>query len=160
MVVVTTSIEIDAPIEKCFDMARNIDIHTKTVWKHTREKAVEGVTSGYISGGELVTFEATHFGVRQRLTSKITEYNAPYLFVDETQKGAFKSLKHIHQFKATSKGTIMTDTLYFEAPLGVLGWIAERFVLKFYMKRFLEHRNSQLKILAEQKTTNKIITPK
>lgn len=150
MVVVTTHIEIDAPIEKCFDMARNIDIHTQTVWKQTKEKAVAGVTSGTVKGGELVTFEATHFGVRQRLTSKITEYDAPYLFVDEMQKGAFKSLRHVHEFQVSDKGTIMTDTLYFEAPLGVLGCIAERLVLKFYMKKFLEHRNQQLKIIAER----------
>lgn len=150
MVVVTTHIEIDAPIEKCFDIARNIDIHTQTVWKHTKERAVAGVTYGTIKGGELVTFEAAHFGVRQRLTSKISEYDAPYLFVDEMQKGAFKSLRHVHEFQATDKGTIMTDTLYFEAPLGVLGWIAERLVLKFYMKKFLEHRNQQLKIVAER----------
>ncbi len=46
MVEVTTSIVIMAPIERCFDLARDIDIHTKTVWKHTREKAVAGVTTG------------------------------------------------------------------------------------------------------------------
>lgn len=150
LIEVKTQIFIQAPIEHCFDLARDIDVHTKTVWKHTRERAVAGVTSGRIQGGELVTFEATHFGVRQRLTSKITEYNAPYLFVDETQKGAFKSLEHIHLFERQGEGTLMKDILRFEAPLGVLGWIAERLVLKAYMTKFLEHRNEQLKQLAEQ----------
>jgi len=150
LVEVTTSIVILAPIERCFDLARDIDIHTKTVWKHTREKAVAGVTTGCISDGELVTFEATHFGIRQRLTSKITDFNAPYLFVDETQKGAFKSLRHVHYFEKHGEGTRMTDTLRFEAPLGWLGWAVERLVLKTYMTKFLEHRNEQLKQLAEQ----------
>lgn len=150
MVEITTSIVIMAPIERCFDLARDIDIHTKTVWKHTREKAVAGVTSGCIAAGELVTFEATHFGIRQRLTSKITDFNAPYLFVDETQKGAFKSLRHVHHFEKHGEGTRMTDTLRFEAPFGLLGWAIERLVLKTYMTKFLEHRNVQLKRLAEQ----------
>lgn len=150
MVEVRTEIFIKAPIEVCFDLARDIDIHTRTVWKHTREQAVAGVTSGRINGGELVTFEATHFGIRQRLTSKITEFNAPYLFVDETQKGAFKNLRHVHLFEKQGAGTLMTDTLRFEAPLGYLGRLAERLVLKQYMRRFLEHRNEQLKQLAEQ----------
>ncbi|MGO4544073.1 cell division protein [Paenibacillus sp. 2TAB23] len=150
MVEVITEIYIEAPIAICFDMARDIDIHTKTVWKHTREKAVAGVTKGLIQKGELVTFEATHFGVRQRLTSKISEMVVPSFFVDETQRGAFKSLRHEHLFEKRGKGTLMTDVLRFEAPLGVLGWFAERVILKRYMRKFLEHRNKQLKILAEQ----------
>ncbi|WP_411268070.1 SRPBCC family protein [Paenibacillus sp. PL91] len=150
LVEVTTSIMIKAPIERCFDLARDIDVHTRTVWKHTRERAVAGVTTGCIGAGELVTFEATHFGIRQRLTSKITDFNAPYLFVDETQKGAFKSLMHVHAFEKLEEGTLMTDILRFEAPFGWLGWITERMVLKAYMTKFLEHRNEQLKQLAEQ----------
>lgn len=148
-VIITIETFVAAPIETCFDLARNIDIHTQTVWKHTREKAVAGVTSGMISYGETVTFEATHFGVRQRLTSKITEYNRPYLFVDEMQKGAFKRLKHIHEFIEVEGGTILRDTLDFAAPLGPLGWIADQFVLKYYMKRFIEARNVELKKIAE-----------
>jgi len=29
----------------------------------------------------------------------------------------------------------MKDTLYFEAPLGFIGWMVERLVLKAYMRR-------------------------
>ncbi len=148
-VLISVETFVAAPIEKCFDLARDIDIHTQTVWKHTREKAVAGVTTGMINYGETVTFEATHFGIRQRLTSKITEYNRPYLFVDEMQRGAFKRLKHIHEFIEVEGGTILKDTLDFAAPLGPLGWIADHFVLKYYMKRFIEARNEELKKIAE-----------
>lgn len=148
-VMITIETFVAAPIEKCFDLARDIDIHTQTVWKHTRERAVAGVTSGMINYGETVTFEATHFGVRQRLTSKITEFNRPYLFVDEMQRGAFKRLKHIHEFIEVEGGTILKDTLDFAAPLGPLGWIADQFVLKHYMKRFIHARNEELKKIAE-----------
>ncbi|MFB9278418.1 SRPBCC family protein [Cohnella cellulosilytica] len=150
MVTVTTKVEIDAPIRHCFDLARDIGIHTQTVWKHTKEKAIRGVTSGPIGQGQTVTFEATHFGVRQRLTSLITEYREPYLFVDEMQKGAFKKLRHVHEFEEIDGKTVMTDTLSFEAPLGIIGRGVERLVLKEYMRKFLEHRNNELKKLAEQ----------
>lgn len=145
MITIKTEIEVMAPIQLCFDAARDIDIHTQTVWKHTREKAVRGVTSGRIGQDQTVTFEATHFLIRQRLTSLITEFQEPYLFVDEMQKGAFKSLKHIHEFKPLEDRTLLIDILMFEAPLGVLGKVAERMVLKPYMKRFIEHRNRELK---------------
>ncbi len=152
MIIVETEIKIAAPIETCFRLARDIDTHTLTVWSHTREKAIEGVTSGPIGFGQTVTFEATHFGVRQTLTSLITEFQQPHLFVDEMQKGAFKSLRHIHEFKEQEGFTVMKDTLHFEAPFGLIGWIVERLVLKNYMRKFLEHRNIEMKKLAESAT--------
>ncbi len=153
MVTVTTRVEIDSPIRHCFDLARDIDVHTRTVWKHTKEKAIRGVTSGPIGQGQTVTFEATHLGVRQRLTSLITEYREPFLFVDEMQKGAFKKLRHVHEFEEIGGKTVMTDTLTFEAPLGIVGRWVEKLILEEYMRKFLEHRNNELKKLAE-KTKN------
>lgn len=87
MIEVTTVTRIHAPIERCFDIARDIDVHTRTVWKHTQERAIAGVTSGMIGPGDTVTFEAVHFGVRQTLTSRITAYDRPYLFVDQMERG-------------------------------------------------------------------------
>ncbi|WP_341279146.1 SRPBCC family protein [Paenibacillus sp. FSL H8-0537] len=151
MITVKTHIEISAPIQVCFDLARDIDVHTKTVWKHTKEKAIMGAASGPIGLGQTVTFEATHFLIRQRLSSKMTEYQEPFLFVDDMQKGAFKSLRHVHEFKQLGDTTIMTDTLHFEAPFGLLGKAVERLILKKYMKKFLEQRNQQLKIWIEER---------
>jgi ligand-binding SRPBCC domain-containing protein len=149
LAIVKTQIEIAAPIQLCFDLARDIDIHTQTVWKHTKERAIRGITSGPIGYGQTVTFEATHFWIKQTLTSQITEFREPYLFVDEMQKGAFKSLRHIHEFEQNGNKTIMKDTLFFKAPFGYIGEVVERLLLKRYMKQFLEHRNQELKKLAE-----------
>ncbi|SDE62172.1 hypothetical protein SAMN02799630_05948 [Paenibacillus sp. UNCCL117] len=98
----------------------------------------------------MVTFEATHFLIRQRLTARITEYEAPYRFVDEMVSGAFRSLTHTHVFEADGNKTIMTDTLELSAPFGVVGWLAERLVLRSYMRAFLVHRNKNLKAAAER----------
>jgi hypothetical protein len=70
-------------------MARNIDLHTKTVWSHTQERAVAGRTTGMIGKGETVTFQATHFLIRQKLTSRIIDYTRPFKFVDEMISGTF-----------------------------------------------------------------------
>lgn len=45
---------IDAPVERCFDLARSIDLH-KISLEHTNEKAVAGKTAGLIEPGESVT---------------------------------------------------------------------------------------------------------
>ncbi|WP_345773402.1 SRPBCC family protein [Paenibacillus sp. 19GGS1-52] len=150
LITIRTQIEISAPIDLCFDLARDIAIHTQTVWKHTKEIAIGGITAGPIGYGQTVIFQATHFHVRQTLTSKITKYEEPFIFVDEMQKGAFKTLKHIHEFKEVEGKTLMIDTLHFEAPFGFLGKIVEKLILENYMKRFIEYRNDQLKKIAEE----------
>lgn len=41
---------IEAPITLCFDLARDVDVHTRTV-SRTKETAVGGVTSGLLERG-------------------------------------------------------------------------------------------------------------
>jgi uncharacterized protein YndB with AHSA1/START domain len=53
---------IEAPIEQVFDLARDIDLHARSM-AHTNERAVAGRTSGRIRQGETVTWRATHFGI-------------------------------------------------------------------------------------------------
>ncbi|KRE59698.1 SRPBCC family protein [Paenibacillus sp. Soil750] len=150
MIKILTQIEIKASIDVCFDMASNIDIHTQTVWPYTKERAIAGTTTGMVRGGDTVTFEARHFLIRQKHTSLISNYVRPYRFVDEMLQGTFKSMRHEHEFIDLGDTTLMKDMLSFEAPLGWIGWLVERVVLKRYMTRFLNYRNEQLKILAEK----------
>lgn len=145
MSIIETSIMVNAPIELCFNCARDIGVHTQTVWRHTGERAVAGVTEGLIGEGEEVTFEARHLGVRQRLTSRITAFEYPIYFVDEMQRGAFRSLRHEHRFEQVATGTRMVDRLVFESPLGWVGRLFNRLVLERYMRRFIDDRNAALK---------------
>jgi ligand-binding SRPBCC domain-containing protein len=65
-------------------------------------------------------------------------------------RGAFAWMVHDHYFDAAPDGgTVLRDELRFAAPLGILGRIAERLVLRRYMTRFLQARNAVLKRAAE-----------
>jgi ligand-binding SRPBCC domain-containing protein len=73
------------------------------------------------------------------------------VFVDQMVKGAFRSMRHEHHFsRIDDQTTCMRDMLKFEAPLGVLGRLAERLVLKNYMHAFIQSRNTKLKAMLEQ----------
>ena len=63
--------------------------------------------------------------------------------------GAFKSMKHDHEFIARPPGTLMVDRFEFESPFGPLGRMADRLFLFGYLRRFLVRRNRVLKALAE-----------
>ncbi|WP_336069442.1 SRPBCC family protein [Mesoflavibacter sp. CH_XMU1404-2] len=140
---------INSDIKTCFDLSRNIDFYTKSL-KHSKEKAVAGKTSGLIGINEWVTWEANHFGIKQKLTSKITEFDSPNYFVDEMVSGVFKSFRHEHLFISVGDKTKMIDKFHYISPLGILGKIADVLFLKNYMKNLLLTRNSHLKIEAEE----------
>jgi ligand-binding SRPBCC domain-containing protein len=140
--------EINAPINVVFDLSRSIDFHVKST-ERTGEKAIAGRTSGLINLNETVTWRAKHFGVQQKLTSKITIMKRPDIFVDEMTTGAFKSFTHQHLFLEEGDKTLLIDIFEFESPLGVLGRMANRLFLKKYMERLLVERNALLKEVAE-----------
>lgn len=148
MAKIELSTHINAPIERCFDLARSIDLHIEST-RHTGEKAIAGRTSGLIGPGETVTWRAKHFGIRQNLTSKITAYDYPNSFADEMVEGAFKSFRHEHLFYAKNGGTVMKDVFTFESPWGIAGRLANFLFLRRYMTNLLKTRNRVIKNAAE-----------
>ena len=140
--------EIIAPIKRCFDLSRSIDLH-KISTEHTNEEAIDGVTSGLINLSESVTWRAKHFGIYQKLTTKITEFDNPKFFVDEMVKGAFKGFRHEHHFESIENRTLMTDIFDYQSPFGILGKLVDVIVLKRYMTKLLIKRNDTIKEFAE-----------
>ena len=141
---------IKAPVELCFDLARSVDIHMAST-NYTGERAIGGVTSGMMNLDDEVTWEATHFGVRQRLTSRITAFDRPRMFVDEMQRGAFKYWRHTHLFEARDEGTLMIDDADYASPLGLIGRIVDKLLLERHMTQLLIKRNKHIRKVAEGK---------
>jgi ligand-binding SRPBCC domain-containing protein len=139
---------IAAPIDLCFDLARDVDVHVKTSTS-TGERAVGGKTSGLLELGDVVTFEGVHFGIRQRLTARIVECDPPTRFVDEMVSGAFASLRHVHEFIEESGSVLMRDTLTWRSPFGILGVLADKLFLERHMRTFMVRKQSALKAHAE-----------
>ena len=148
MPVINLVTEIHAPIERCFDLCRDLGVHTRTV-PQTKERLVGDKQTGLAELGDVLVFEAVHLGIRQRLSSQITEVERPVLFADVALSGAFQSLRHEHRFAAVARGTLMRDRLEWRAPLGALGHLADALFLTRYMLRFLVTRNKNLKAIIE-----------
>lgn len=142
---------IAAPIERCFDLSRSVEVHLAGN-VHFGEQAVAtgGVTSGLIGLSERVTWRAKHFGFWHSLTSEITRMEPPTYFQDVMIEGIFQSMQHDHYFRSISEEqTEMKDVFCLAAPLRFLGRIAEVFVLRRYMQALLHERNVVIKQIAE-----------
>lgn len=148
---VTEEIWVRAPIDVCFDAARDVGLHPRTVWPKTRERALPGGRmTGLMEKGETVVFEAVHFGVRQRLVSVVEQYERPSFFVDRMRKGAFRYMVHRHEFREAEGGTYVRDVLEFASPLGVFGRLFDKLVLRRYMRAFILYRQKELKRIIEK----------
>ena len=139
---------IAAPVERVFNLSRNISLH-KISAAHTNEEAVAGVTSGLINLNETVTWRARHLFKTRQHTSIISAMEIPGYFTDEMVTGDFKSFRHEHYFKPADNGTIMIDILEFESPYGYVGKLFNTIYLTKYLEKFLLKRNNIIKEYAE-----------
>ena len=150
MTVIRLRTAIRAPIARCFDAARDIDLHVRST-AGTNEEAVAagGVTGGLLGPGEWVTWRARHFGVTQSMTMRMAEFERPRRFVDEMVQGPFRRIRHVHEFTHQDEMTIMDDHFEYLTPLGPLGALADLLVLKQHMRGLLESRARLLRSAAE-----------
>ena len=139
---------IRAPAEVCFDLARNIDLHSHAPGP-LRHRAVGGVTRGLINLGEEVTWEATFLGARLHMTSKIVAFERAREFTDEMRRGPFARWRHTHRFEPSGEGTVMHDSAEFASPFGPFGRIADALFLETFMRRLLVAQNRFIKDAAE-----------
>ena len=146
-------IELITPIaaspERCFDLARDIDLHLRSMVQ-SGERAVAGRRTGLIELGEEVTWRARYFGLTHEHTSRITALDRPRHFHDSMIAGRFKRFEHDHFFEPCEGGTIMRDILEFESPFGILGTVVNAIFLTRYLTSLLEARNSVIRHEAER----------
>lgn len=138
---------IQAPVERCFRLSASIDLHLMAS-ADTGEEAIDGVTSGLISGGQTVTWRGRHFGWTFKHESLIDLWRPYSHFRDVMISGRFETFEHNHHFAAMNDGTRLRDEVRFSAP-GKLGKLAESLLLRDHMTKFLKKRNAYLKHVAE-----------
>ncbi|MEU1686490.1 SRPBCC family protein [Micromonospora sp. NPDC005707] len=137
---------VPAAPETVFDACLDVDTHTESMGA-SGERAIGGVTAGRLTAGEAVTWEARHFGLRWRMTVRITDHRRPHGFTDEQVSGPFGRWRHEHRFTpdpADSSATVMRDVIDFTAPMGPLGRLVASLVLRPYLRRLVARRNAYL----------------
>ncbi|MBC7827472.1 MAG: SRPBCC family protein [Chitinophagaceae bacterium] len=139
---------IAAPIERVFDLSRNLTIY-KVLMQGRKEKFSSGAASNLMNHGETITFHAKHFGKTRLVTTRVTDLKKPLSFVQEQVKGDLLHFKHEHHFKAVENGTILIDMIDFEGPRDVIGKVMGRLYLKHYLEKYLSKRNILIQQYAE-----------
>ena len=139
---------IKAPVDRVFDLSRNISLYKKAL-QDSNEKISSGAASNLVCAGETITLHARHLGKTRMITARVMEINKPLSLVEEQVKGDLKCYRHERHFKEIENGTIMIDMLEFEGPRDILGSLLSQFYLKNYLERIIKQRNELIRQYAE-----------
>lgn len=148
---------IAAPIERVFDLTRNLAVY-KYVFNSRKEKFSSASGANLLVKGETVSIIAKHAGKERLSTLKITTVQRPSLLVEEQVKGDLLSFRHEHHFKSIDNGTIVIDLIEY----GVLRDFVGRYLGKIYLKNYLEEltrkRNEVIRSYAETEKWRAVLT--
>ena len=142
---------IDAPIERCFDLSRSVEVHlVANVHYGEQALAVCEITSGLVG-----LSPAGHLACQtlRRLAEPDQQDHgsgAPVLFSGHDDSRHLPFMQADHLFRSLPSGaTEMKDLFPVAAPLPFLGPLAEALFLRRYMLALLRERNAVIKNIAE-----------
>ena len=148
---------IAAPIERVFDLSRNLTIYKAMI--HGRNETISsGAASNLVSHGETITFHAKHLGKTRLVTTRVVALQKPSSFVQEQVKGDLLHFKHEHHFKAVDNGTILIDMIDFDGPRDVIGKVIGKLYLKRYLEKFINKRNALIQQYAESEKWRAVLS--
>ena len=149
--------EVLAPRERCFDLARSVDLHTDSALI-IAGKATAHRIAGLSDLGDKTTWSARFFGVRFNLTTAITQFDRPNRFSDIMYEGLFNHFGHVYTFEARGEDrTFVTDAFSFESPFDVLGTAFDSFILRRRMQAVASFRALYIKRIAESDAWRKYL---
>lgn len=79
-------------------------------------------------------------GIPMKWKTLVTQVEFQKSFTDYQEKGPYKYWKHYHEFIPNEKGVLIKDTVTYELPLGFLGAIAHRLLVKNKLKHIFDYR--------------------
>jgi len=123
---------------KFFSAAKNLSEITPDDMKFI---VLTEVTDDEIYEGMIIDyFVSPLFGIKLKWQTEITQVDKEKSFTDFQKKGPFKLWNHHHEFVPNGEGVLMTDTVTYELPLGFLGEIAHKIMVKNKLENIFSYR--------------------
>ena len=135
-------------MERCYKLSLSVDL--LVAMARSEGTAVEsGVKTGLLGLNDTVTQHGRRFGIEFRHTNMIDALRQPMHYREVMVDGVFDRFEHEHHFALMNDGTRMRDEVRFTAPMGRVGWVAEKFWLRRYLVQVLKQRSTVMKWVAE-----------
>ena len=93
--------------------------------------------------GTLIEYRLRVHRIPVRWLTRIEAWEPPHRFVDAQVRGPYRTWRHEHRFEpAPDGGTLMTDRVDYELPLGPLGALAHLLFVRRDLERIFDHRRA------------------
>jgi ligand-binding SRPBCC domain-containing protein len=81
---------------------------------------------------------------RLRWITRITAWSPPRLFEDIQETGPYRVWRHTHQFAREGDGTVVRDRVDYQLPLGPLGRLAHRLLVRRQLAAIFDYRQREI----------------
>jgi ligand-binding SRPBCC domain-containing protein len=126
-----------------FACANNLEALTPD-WLHFKVLSVDPQP---VQKGSLISYGLRVHGVPVRWTSEIVEWDPPHKFVDLQVHGPYELWHHTHRFQAEAERTRITDEVQYALPLGALGRVARRLLVRSDVEKIFAFREEKIRAL-------------
>ncbi|MBE8721141.1 SRPBCC family protein [Sphingobacterium pedocola] len=131
-----------------FSSPYNLAVLTPASMKFKVRSALD---SASIYEGMQIDYNVTPlWGITMGWQTEITQVVPLRSFTDYQKKGPYKLWNHQHDFVENEHGVLMTDTIDYELPFGLLGDCVHRLLVKKKLDYIFDHR---FKVLEEKFNT-------
>lgn len=136
----------------------------KAVLRKYKKGALETGADSLLKQDDKVGFKLQFLGRTRELVTRIENLEFPKHFVSTLVRGPFKTLTHEQHFKPIDNGTLLIDVLEYEPAFGSMGKLADRAMIRSFLKKYLDAKNRLIqqyaegekwKVILPEKTKNK-----
>ena len=94
--------------------------------------------------GALLEYRLSLFGIPFGWRTRIEEVVPEERFVDVQLSGPYRRWCHLHRFEEVAGGTLVSDRIEYELPLGPLGAVARALFVRRALDRIFDHRRRRV----------------
>jgi ligand-binding SRPBCC domain-containing protein len=150
------TMEVNAPVEKVWKFIsspKNLKLITPDYmgFDITSEDPSDRMYKGMIISYRV----APLMGIKTTWVTEITQVEENRYFVDEQRVGPYAMWHHQHFIEPSGNGTLMTDIVSYKPPMGILGSIANRLIIRKKLDQIFRFRKSAiLSLFGEKKMSD------
>lgn len=119
-----------------FENPHNLERITPS-WLHF---TVRHASEAPVREGTRIAYRIRWQGIPMAWESRISEYREDEMFADEMIRGPYARWYHRHDFRATRDGVEVNDTVHYLLPLGGLGRLVERALVRRQLDAIFDFR--------------------
>jgi ligand-binding SRPBCC domain-containing protein len=142
---------VNASVEECwnfFSSPKNL----QTITLDNMSFEIQDFDGKRMYPGQIITYTLKPLlGIKINWVTIITVCKENRYFIDEQRFGPYALWHHKHFFEPTADGTKMVDIVHYALPLGYLGRIMNRLVVKSKLKTIFDYRHNKIEELFNSK---------